>query len=150
MSPELSPLSRHPAAQSLVLVVAGVLVDSAGRVLIGQRPEGKADSGLWEFPGGKVEPGESPEGALVRELHEELGIEVRSGDLTPLTFASHALSPAGDGAHLLMPVFVCRTWRGKARALEHARIEWVLPRDLHNWPMPQADGPLLPVLIERL
>jgi 8-oxo-dGTP diphosphatase len=150
MSLELSPLSSCLFGQDLVLVVAGVLVDSTGRVLIGQRPEGKADSGLWEFPGGKVEPRETPEGALIRELREELGIEVQSGDLMPLTFASHALSRAVDGAHLLMPVFVCRAWRGEPRALEHIRIEWVLPRDLHNWPMPQADGPLLPVLIERL
>ncbi|HRC25869.1 MAG TPA: (deoxy)nucleoside triphosphate pyrophosphohydrolase [Alphaproteobacteria bacterium] len=150
MSLELSPLSRHQPAQSLVLVVACVLVDSAGRVLIGQRPEGKSDAGLWEFPGGKIESGECPEEALIRELREELGIDVDPIDLQPLTFASRALSDAVGGAHLLMPVFVCRMWKGVPKALEHVCIEWILPQNLYERAMPQADLPLLPVLVERL
>lgn len=142
--------SVDPSAPSLVLVVAAVLVDSQGRVLIGQRPEGKFDAGLWEFPGGKVERGESPEEALVRELHEELGIGVVPEDLSPLTFASRSLSRAVGGAHLLMPVYVCRKWSGTPESREHAAIQWVSPAELPHWPMPEADEPLFPVLMERL
>lgn len=138
------------SASSLVLVVAAVLVDPQGRLLIGQRPEGKTDAGLWEFPGGKVEPGEGPEMALIRELSEELGIRVVPEDLIPLTFASRALSRAAGGAHLLMPVYVCRNWTGVPEACEHAAIRWVLPAELPDWPMPEADTPLFPVLMERL
>lgn len=140
------PLSPLLPGRPLLLVVAGVLVDPEGRVLIGQRPEGKADAGLWEFPGGKIEPDETPEYALTRELQEELGIETRPCCFWPLTFVSSDIG----GAHLLMPVFVCRLWKGVPTALEHTSIQWVLPRDLPGWPMPEADRPLYSVLMERL
>jgi 8-oxo-dGTP diphosphatase len=130
----------------LVLVTAVALVDHDGRVLIAQRPEGKAMAGLWEFPGGKVEPGETPESALIRELHEELGIDTWSSCLAPLSFASH---PYPD-FHLLMPLFVCRKWDGQPSARVHAALKWVFPRDLGVWPMPAADLPLVPVLRDLL
>ena len=130
----------------LLLVVAAALVDGAGRVLVTQRPEGKALAGLWEFPGGKVEAGERPEDALVRELGEELGITVTAADLAPLTFASHAY----PDAHLLMPLYVCRRWQGAARSCEGQPLRWLKPHDLRDLPMPPADEPLIPALIDHL
>jgi 8-oxo-dGTP diphosphatase len=130
----------------LVLVAAVALVDPDGRVLIAQRPEGKAMAGLWEFPGGKIEPGETPEAALMRELHEELGIETWASCLAPLTFTSHAYPEF----HLLMPLFVCRRWSGTPAPREHAALKWVRARDLASYPMPAADRPLLPALRDLL
>jgi 8-oxo-dGTP diphosphatase len=130
----------------LVLVAAAALVDPDGRVLIAQRPEGKAMAGLWEFPGGKIEQGESPEAALMRELAEELGIETWESCLAPLSFASHAYADF----HLLMPLFVCRRWRGTPEAKEHAALKWVRAQELRAWPMPPADLPLIPVLRDLL
>ncbi len=130
----------------VVFVVAAALVDAAGRVLIAQRPAGKRRAGLWEFPGGKVEGGETPEGALVRELAEELGITVFTGCLLPLTFASHAY----DDFHLLMPLYLVRQWQGEIAPREHAEIAWVKPVDLKNYPMPEADLPLIAPLFEAL
>jgi 8-oxo-dGTP diphosphatase len=130
----------------VVLVSAVALIDRDGRVLIAKRPEGKAMAGLWEFPGGKVEPGETPESALIRELHEELGIETWSSCLAPLTFASHTY----DDFHLLMPLFVCRKWDGVPRPREHAALKWVGVRDLADYPMPAADVPLVAVLRDWL
>jgi 8-oxo-dGTP diphosphatase len=130
----------------LALVVAVALVDADGRVLIAQRPEGKALAGLWEFPGGKIEPGERPEEALIRELREELDIEVKAPCLAPLTFASHAY----DDFHLLMPLYVCRKWQGFVRAREGQALKWVEPRRLRDYPMPPADAPLIPALVDLL
>lgn len=126
----------------LLLVVAGLLTDSQGRVLLAQRPLGKNLEGLWEFPGGKLEPGESPEKALVRELKEELGIAVQPESLQPLTFASHAY----DRFHLLMPLYACRHWRGAPQALEHTALQWVLPTELMHYPLAPADIPLVPAI----
>lgn len=125
-----------------ILVAAVALIDPDGRVLLAQRPEGKPMAGLWEFPGGKVEPGETPEAALIRELHEELGIETWRSCLAPLTFASHSY----DDFHLLMPVFACRRWEGIVRAVEGQNLAWVRAADLRNYPMPAADIPLIPAL----
>jgi|TARA_B100001167_G_C16750267_1_gene295765 8-oxo-dGTP diphosphatase len=125
-----------------VLVAAVALIDPDGRVLLAQRPEGKSMAGMWEFPGGKVEPGETPEAALIRELHEELGIETWNSCLAPLTFASHAY----DGFHLLMPLYACRKWQGIARPQEGQRLAWARARDLRSYPMPPADIPLIPML----
>jgi 8-oxo-dGTP diphosphatase len=130
----------------LTLVVAVALVDVDDRVLIAQRPPGKALAGLWEFPGGKVEPGERPEQALIRELREELGIEVKEPCLAPLTFASHAY----DDFHLLMPLYVCRKWEGFVRAREGQALKWAAARTLRDYPMPPADGPLIPHLVDLL
>ena len=130
----------------LVLVAACVLLDGDGRILIAKRPEGRSLAGLWEFPGGKVEPGESPEHALIRELAEELGIDIAAADLTPLTFASHDY----PDFHLLMPLYACRRWQGIATAREHAALRWVAVRELPDYPMPPADRPLLPVLRDWL
>jgi len=130
----------------LVLVVACALVDSDGRILIAQRPEGKKLAGLWEFPGGKIEPGETPEATLVRELREELGIETKSACLAPLTFASHGY----DDWHLLMPLYVCRRWEGIAQGREGQALKWVRARELRQYPMPPADLPLIAPLIELL
>ncbi|MGB7204821.1 MAG: (deoxy)nucleoside triphosphate pyrophosphohydrolase [Anderseniella sp.] len=132
--------------KKLVLVVACALVDLDGRVLIAQRPEGKSLAGLWEFPGGKVEPGEQPEVALIRELKEELGIDVTEACLAPLTFASHSY----EDFHLLMPVYVCRRWKGELRAHEHSDLRWVRPVRLRDFPMPPADEPLIAHLIDLL
>jgi 8-oxo-dGTP diphosphatase len=134
------------AAKPLVLVVACALVDADGRVLIAQRPEGKQLAGLWEFPGGKLEAGESPEEALVRELREELGIETKVACLAPLTFASHAY----ERFHLLMPLYVCRRYEGTPAALEHQAIKWVKPNRLRDYPMPDADIPLIAHLVDLL
>ncbi len=130
----------------LVLVVACALVDADGRVLIAQRPEGKSMAGLWEFPGGKIEAGERPELSLIRELKEELGIEVKEACLAPLTFASHAY----PDFHLLMPLFVCRRWEGQPAPREGQMIKWVKPGRLREFPMPPADIPLVPMLIDIL
>lgn len=128
----------------LVLVSACALLDADNRVLIAQRPEGKAMAGLWEFPGGKVEPGERPEDSLIRELHEELGIIVKIECLAPLTFASHAY----EDFHLLMPLFVCRRWSGTVTGREGQAIKWVKAVRLRDYPMPAADEPLIPHLID--
>jgi len=130
----------------IVLVSAVALIDPDGRVLLAQRPEGKSLAGLWEFPGGKVEPGESPEAALIRELHEELGIETKASCLAPLTFASHSY----DDFHLLMPLFACRRWEGMATGREGQRLAWVRPEKLRDYPMPPADLPLIPILRDWL
>ncbi|WP_226636373.1 (deoxy)nucleoside triphosphate pyrophosphohydrolase [Brevundimonas poindexterae] len=129
-----------------VLVVAVALIDTDGRVLIAQRPEGKQLAGLWEFPGGKVEPGERPEAALIRELREELGIETKESCLAPFVFASHAY----DSFHLLMPLYLCRRWEGTVVAREHAALKWVRPNQLSDWPMPPADAPLVAWLRDLL
>jgi 8-oxo-dGTP diphosphatase len=128
----------------LLLVVACALVDEDRRVLIAQRPEGKALAGLWEFPGGKLDLGERPEAALIRELKEELGITVKEACLAPLTFASHAY----DEFHLLMPLYVCRRWEGTVTAREGQSLKWVKPTKLRDFPMPPADEPLIPMLID--
>ena len=130
----------------LVLVVACALVDVDGRVLIAQRPQGKQLAGLWEFPGGKVEPGETPEEALVRELKEELDIEVAQACLAPFVFTSHAY----ESFHLLMPMWLCRRWSGSVRALEHQATAWVKPARLNEYPMPPADEPLVAYLRDFL
>jgi 8-oxo-dGTP diphosphatase len=122
------------------------LVDPEGRVLIAQRPEGKKMAGLWEFPGGKVEAGEKPEDALIRELSEELAIVVKEPCLAPFTFASHTYADF----HLLMPLFICRRWEGIPAPREHAALKWVRPRDLSLYPMPAADLPLIPMLRDLL
>ena len=123
----------------LVLVVACALIDVDGRVLLAQRPQGRAMAGLWDFPGGKVEAGEKPETTLIRELKEELGIEVKEACLAPLTFASHAY----DDFHLMMPLYVCRRWDGTPAALEGQELAWVRPNKLRDYPMPPADLPLI-------
>ncbi len=125
-----------------LLVAAVALIDADGRVLLAQRPEGKSMAGLWEFPGGKVEPGETPEAALIRELKEELGIDTWTSCLAPLTFASHGY----PDFHLLMPVFACRRWQGIAHPREGQKLAWVRARDLRDYPMPPADVPLIPTL----
>ncbi len=130
----------------LLLVAAAALVDVDGRVLIAQRPEGKHMAGLWEFPGGKVRDGETPEQALIRELKEELSIDVTEACLAPLTFASHAY----EDFHLLMPVFACRRWEGTVGPQEGQGLKWVTPNRLRDYPMPPADAPLFPILRELL
>ncbi len=131
---------------TLLIVAACALVDTDSRVLIAQRPEGKSMAGLWEFPGGKLEAGERPEQTLVRELREELGIDVKEPCLAPLTFASHAY----ETFHLLMPLYVCRRWEGTVSGREGQRLKWVRPGDLRNYPMPPADEPLVPMLRDLL
>ncbi len=130
----------------IVLVAAVALIDPDGRVLLAQRPEGKSMAGLWEFPGGKVEAGESPEATLIRELDEELGIEVKEACLAPLTFASHRY----EDFHLLMPLYVCRRWSGNVRGREGQSLKWVRPNRLREFPMPPADEPLIPHLIDLI
>jgi 8-oxo-dGTP diphosphatase len=130
------------ASNRLILVVACALIDADGRVLIAQRPSGKAMAGLWEFPGGKLEAGETPEQALIRELQEELAITVREPCLAPFTFASHTY----PDFQLLMPLYLCRRWEGTPMAREHSALKWVRPRDLSQYPMPPADLPLIPML----
>jgi len=130
----------------ILLVVACALVDADRRVLIAQRPEGKSMAGLWEFPGGKVEGGETPEAALIRELREELAIETKEACLAPLSFASHAY----DKMHLLMPLYVCRKWQGTPQAREHQNLKWVRPQALRDYPMPPADEPLIAALCDLL
>lgn len=130
----------------LLLVVACALVDSDNRVLVTQRPEGKALAGLWEFPGGKLEAGERPEPALIRELAEELGIAVKEACLAPLTFASHGY----ETFHLLMPLYICRRWEGTVASKEGQALAWVRANKLRDYPMPPADIPLIPPLIDLL
>jgi 8-oxo-dGTP diphosphatase len=133
-------------SKRMLLVAACALIDADGRVLLTQRPEGKSMAGLWEFPGGKVEAGETPEEALIRELREELGIETKVACLAPLTFASHSY----DDFHLLMPLYICRRYEGIARGLEGQAIKWVRAKDLRNYAMPPADDPLVPFLVDLL
>ncbi|WP_411286999.1 8-oxo-dGTP diphosphatase MutT, partial [Phenylobacterium sp.] len=122
-----------------VLVAAAALIDADGRVLICQRPQGKALAGLWEFPGGKIEPGETPEACLIRELREELGIGVTHACLAPFVFASHDY----ESFHLLMPLYLVRRWDGQVTAREHQAVAWVTPNGLSDYPMPPADAPLV-------
>ncbi len=129
-----------------VLVSAVALVDADGRVLIAQRPEGKSLAGMWEFPGGKIEAGETPEAALIRELQEELGINTWSSCLAPLTFASHSY----ENFHLLMPLFACRKWEGIPQGREGQTLKWVYAKDLRDYEMPPADIPLIPILRDWL
>ncbi len=129
-----------------VFVSAVALIDADGRVLLAKRPEGKTLAGLWEFPGGKVEDGETPEAALIRELKEELGIDVTQSCLAPLTFASHAY----ETFHLFMPLYICRRWKGIPQGLEGQELKWVHARDLRSMPMPPADLPLIPHLEDLL
>jgi 8-oxo-dGTP diphosphatase len=133
-------------SRRLVLVAAAALIDGDGRVLLARRPPGKALAGLWEFPGGKLAPGETPEAALVRELREELGIDTAASCLAPLAFASHAY----EDFHLLMPLFACRVWRGAARGLEGQELAWVPVAGLSAFPMPAADIPLVAMLRDLL
>jgi 8-oxo-dGTP diphosphatase len=130
----------------LVLVAACALIDADGRVLIAERPAGRSMAGLWEFPGGKVEAGETPEATLIRELKEELGIDVKEACLAPLTFASYTY----DDFHLLMPLYVCRRWEGIVEPQENQRLAWVRPNKLRDYPMPPADLPLIPHLTALL
>lgn len=130
----------------VLLVAAVALIDVDGRVLLAQRPEGKSLAGLWEFPGGKIEPGETPEAALIRELKEELGIDTWQSCLAPLTFASHSY----EAFHLLMPLFACRRWAGIAAPREGQKLAWVRPEKLSSYPMPPADLPLIPILRDWL
>ena len=127
------------AAKPLLLVAAAALIDADGRVLICQRPEGKSLAGLWEFPGGKVEAGETPEACLIRELDEELGVKVAQACLAPFVFASHTY----ESFHLLMPLYLCRRWEGRVTAREHNALAWVKPNQLGDYPMPPADAPLV-------
>jgi 8-oxo-dGTP diphosphatase len=132
--------------KTLLLVAACALIDADTRVLLARRPEGKKMAGLWEFPGGKVQPGETPEAALIRELREELGIDVSAACLAPFTFASHAY----DGFHLLMPLYLCRRWEGFVQPLEGQALAWVRPNKLADYEMPAADKPLVPLLRDFL
>ena len=129
-----------------VLVSAVALIDPDGRILLAQRPKGKSMAGLWEFPGGKIEAGETPEIALIRELQEELGIDTWQSCLAPLTFASHTY----EDFHLLMPLFACRKWKGTPQSQEGQALKWVQVKDLRNYPMPPADVPLISVLRDWL
>ena len=132
--------------REVLLVVACALIDADNRVLVAQRPEGKAMAGLWEFPGGKLVPGESPEQCLIRELREELAVDTEAACLAPLTFASHAY----ERFHLLMPLYVCRKWQGEPEPREGQALRWVRPRALRELAMPAADLPLIPFLEELL
>lgn len=130
----------------MLLVVACALVDKDGRVLVAQRPKGKSMAGLWEFPGGKIETGETPEAALIRELKEELSIDVTAACLAPLSFASHAY----DDFHLLMPLYVCRKWEGQIMPREGQNVTWKKPRELFDMAMPPADVPLIAALRDNI
>ena len=130
----------------IVLVSAVALIDADSRILISQRPGGKSMAGLWEFPGGKVEAGETPEAALIRELHEELGIDTWESCLAPLTFASHGY----DDFHLIMPLFACRKWEGTPRSREGQKLKWIKVSKINEYPMPPADRPLIPFLRDWL
>ncbi len=146
MNPDQSVSDAPSAGKPLLLVAACALIDADGRVLMCQRPQGKALAGLWEFPGGKLEPGETPEACLIRELKEELAVEVSAACLAPFVFASHGY----DAFHLLMPLYLCRRWEGTPRALEHPEIRWVKPSRLSELPMPPADEPLVAYLRDFL
>jgi 8-oxo-dGTP diphosphatase len=139
-------MSADMSGFKLLFVVACALVDADGRVLLSKRPEGKSLAGLWEFPGGKLEQGETPEECLVRELHEELGIIVKTACLAPLTFASHGY----EKFHLFMPLYVCRRFEGTPVGREEQEIKWVKPHQMRDYPMPPADGPLIPILMDLL
>ena len=139
-------MAATEADKPVVLVVAVALIDADGRVLLAQRPEGKSMAGLWEFPGGKVHDGETPEAALIRELDEELGIDVAASCLAPFTFASHGYA----GFHLLMPLYVCRKWQGDVAPREGQQLAWVRPARLADYPMPPADKPLVAMLRDLL
>ncbi|EPE95607.1 8-oxo-dGTP diphosphatase MutT [Rhizobium grahamii] len=139
-------MSDATPARNILLVAACALIDSDGRILLAQRPEGKSLAGLWEFPGGKVEPGETPEESLVRELHEELGITTKIACLAPLSFASHTY----EKFHLLMPLYVCRRYEGIPHGKEGQALKWVKPQALRDYPMPPADEPLIPILQDLL
>ena len=138
--------AAEPGDKPLLLVAACALVDTDSRVLLARRPEGKKMAGLWEFPGGKLHPGETPETALIRELREELGIDVTKACLAPFAFASHAY----DRFHLLMPLYLCRRWQGFVQPLEHQALAWVRPSKLTEYDMPAADKPLVPLLRDFL
>ncbi|RWX74367.1 8-oxo-dGTP diphosphatase MutT [Neorhizobium lilium] len=137
-------MSQSP--RKMLLVVACALIDTDGRILLAQRPEGKSLAGLWEFPGGKVEPGETPEETLIRELDEELGVKTKAACLAPLTFASHNY----ESFHLLMPLYVCRRFEGVPYGREGQAVKWVRPKALRDYPMPPADEPLIPILQDLL
>lgn len=140
------PRPETPPGLPLLLVAAAALIDKDGRVLVAQRPEGKPMAGLWEFPGGKIKDGETPEFALCREIEEELGIEVRECCFTPIAFASHSY----ESFHLVMPLYVCRMWRGIVNPREGQQIKWMKINELYSLPMPDADVPLISQLLERL
>ncbi len=140
------PRPDVPVDLRVLFVVAVALVDTDGRVLLAQRPEGKSFAGLWEFPGGKIDPGETPEYALMRELEEELGIETRPCCFSPVAFASHSY----DDFHMLMPLFACRVWKGIPTAREGQVLKWVYPRDISDYAMPEADISLIPQLQQAL
>ena len=142
----MSVADNPDSARPVVLVSAVALIDADGRVLLARRPAGKSMAGLWEFPGGKIEAGETPEAALIRELDEELGIDTAESCLAPLSFASHSY----DDFHLLMLVYVCRKWKGTPRQLEGNELSWVRPARLRDYDMPPADLPLIPVLQDLL
>jgi len=146
MATSISTAVTAAESKPVVLVTAVALIDADGRVLLAQRPEGKPMAGLWEFPGGKVHDGETPERALIRELDEELGIDVEASCLAPLTFASHAY----PDFHLLMPLYVCRKWSGIVTAREGQQLKWVRPPRLGDYPMPPADKPLVAMLRDLL
>ena len=145
-APDGAPEGAATGATPIVLVAAVALIDADGRVLLARRPPGKAMEGLWEFPGGKLADGETPEQALIRELSEELGIDTEQSCLAPLGFASHSY----DDFHLLMPLYVCRVWNGTATPKEGQELRWVRPARLRDFPMPPADAPLIPVLRDLL
>ena len=140
------------AGTDMLLVSAVALIDRDGRVLMAQRPEGKPMAGLWEFPGGKIKPGETPETALIRELDEELGINTAASCLAPLSFASHSYGPSDDrpAFHLLMMLYVCRRWQGRPQPIEGGALKWVWPQQLRDYPMPEADIPLIAALQDLL
>ncbi len=140
------PVASREKQTGVLLVAAAALINTQGHILLARRPEGKKMAGMWEFPGGKMEPGETPEAALVRELREELGIEVAVDDLAPFVFASHPY----ESFHLLMPVFLCRRWKGESTAREGQVLAWVAPERLAEYPMPPADRPLIPMLRDFL
>ena len=140
------------ADTDILLISAVALIDRDGRVLMAQRPEDKPMAGLWEFPGGKIEPGETPETALIRELKEELGINTAASCLAPLSFASHSYSATNNQAafHLLMMLYVCRRWQGRPQPIEGGALKWVWPQKLRDYPMPEADIPLIAALQDLL
>ena len=144
--------STKLAGTKMLLVSAVALIDRDGRVLLAQRPEGKPMAGLWEFPGGKIEPGETPETALIRELDEELGINTAASCLAPLSFTSHSYGPHENqpAFHLLMMLYVCRRWQGRAQPIEGGALKWVRPQQLRDYPMPEADIPLIAALQDLL
>ena len=144
--------STNLPGTDILLVSAVALIDRDGRVLLAQRPEGKAMAGFWEFPGGKIEPGETPEAALIRELEEELGINTAESCLAPLSFASHSYVASDNRAafHLLMMLYVCRRWQGRPQPIEGGALKWVRPQQLRDYPMPEADIPLIAILQDLL